>query len=321
MIKNKMIKYLNYNENRILYKNESDEIIEARIEVYENYTNSFMFSNNIDLYPYGEYFTYIPYVWKNISVNIYDRNNNELLNVFKISGNRKLNHYDDYGYLSNLFKIEKTKEIQRSLNDVIGEHFYTREYENFVDVEENDIVFDIGFNYGIFSLGALYKKAYKVYGFEPNIEIYNKIKNIYPEKDKVELFNYAVSDENKKISFYSLDNTVCSTISKEPSSDDNFKEYEVQCINLYDFIVQNNIEKIDFLKIDCEGEEYKVFESIPDDYFSKIRKIILEFHFNDGNMIYILTDKLNRTNFDWKFSNGVNFESEVGLIFAKNKNN
>ena len=49
----------------------------------------------------------------------------------------------------------------------------------------------------------------------------------------------------------------------------------------------------------------------------KIRKIILEFHWNDGEKIFIITDKLNRLDFDWVFSNGVNYESSGGLIFAK----
>jgi predicted RNA methylase len=41
------------------------------------------------------------------------------------------------------------------------------------------LVVDVGFNYGIFSLGALNYGASKVYGFEPNKNIYNVIKDIY----------------------------------------------------------------------------------------------------------------------------------------------
>lgn len=309
-----MIEYIKYENNRIYYKNNSDKIILVNIDVYDNYTNSFMFSNNLDLHPNGGYFTYIPFVWNITDVYFYDRTNNELLSHIKINGNKKLNQYDEYGYILRLFQMEKGKTIQGSLNQIVGEHFYTREYKNTIDVEEDDIVVDVGFNYGIFSLFALYNKAKKIYGFEPNIDIYNKIKNIYPENDKVEIYNYAVSDENKKITFYSTEDTVASSITESRT---NSKEYEVQCINLYDFIIQNNIEKIDFLKIDCEGEEYNIFKSIPDEYFLKIKKIMVEFHFNDGSKANILTDKLNKLNFQWQFSSNVNYNSEVGLIFAK----
>jgi FkbM family methyltransferase len=311
------IEFLKYENNRIYYRNITDDIIYVRIDVYDNYSNSFMFSNELDLGCNGEYFTYIPFVWNITEIYIYDRINNELLCNFNINGNRKLNEYDEYGYILRLFQLEKGKIIQSSLNQLVGEHFYNREYENIIDIEENDIVVDVGFNYGIFSLFALYNKAKKIYGFEPNKDIYNKIKNIYPEKDKVEIFNYAISDQNKKIIFYSTEDTVASSITM-PIFDS--KSYEVQCINLYDFIIENNIEKIDFLKIDCEGEEYRIFESIPDSIFSKIKKVMVEFHFNDGVKINILIDKLNRLNFEWYFSFNVNYNSDGGLIFAKNKN-
>ncbi len=308
-----MIEFIKIEDNRIYYKNNTDKNYSVTIEVYDNYTRGFMFFNELELNAGGQYFTYIPYIWNICEIFIYDNSNNELLFNYKIRGTKKLNLYDDYGYLLRLFDIYKNKKIQESLNHVIGEHFYRREYSDFVDVEEGDVIFDIGFNYGIFSLSVVDKSS-KIYGFEPNIEIYNKVKDIYPEQDKVKLFNFAVSDENKKVIFYSTEDTVCSTITEKL---DNSKQYEVQCINIYDFILENNIEKIDFLKIDCEGEEYKIFESIPDDFFLKIRKIILEFHWNDGEKIFIITDKLNRLDFDWVFSNGVNYESSGGLIFAK----
>lgn len=307
-----MIQLLRQENNRIYYITDTIYII--RIDVYDNYTNSFMFSNTLEVHPNYEYFTFIPFIWNITDIYFYNIKNNELITKFKIKGNKKLNEYDEYGYIHKLFQIEKGKTIQGSLHQIIGEHFFIREYKDFIDIDDGDVVFDIGFNYGIFSLFALYNNASKIYGFEPNIDIYNKINNIYPEKDRVEIFNYAVSDKYKKTIFYSTEDSVCSTISIQKNS----KQYEVQCINLYDFILQQNIEKIDFLKIDCEGEEYKIFESIPDDFFIKIKKIIVEFHIiNDESNINILTNKLDRLNFNWQFSNNANYNSEVGLIFAK----
>jgi FkbM family methyltransferase len=282
-----MIQFLNYENNRIIYKSDSPEIIPIRIEVYDNYTNSFMFSNELDLNPTVEFFTYIPFVWNIVEVYIYDRRNNEILCHHRIKGGKKLNEYDEYGYIQKLFQIEKNKVLQGSLNQVVGEHFFMREYINVFDIEEGDVVVDVGFNYGIFSLFALYNKASKIYGFEPNIDIYNTIKNIYPEPDRVEIYNYAVSDKNKKMTFYSTPDTVASTMS---FSKDGCKEYEVQCINLSDFIIEYNIEKIDFLKIDCEGEEYNV---------------------------NIIINKLEKNNFTWRFSHNVDYNSDVGLIYAQ----
>jgi hypothetical protein len=39
-------------------------------------------------------------------------------------------------------------------------------------------------------------------------------------------------------------------------------------------------DKIDFLKIDCEGAEKEIFEGLSDDNLKRIKKISLEFHKN-----------------------------------------
>jgi len=46
-----------------------------------------------------------------------------------------------------------------------------------------------------------------------------------------------------------------------------------------DFLFSQNIlEKIDFLKIDCEGAELDVIDGISDENLAKVSKIALEFH-------------------------------------------
>jgi len=41
---------------------------------------------------------------------------------------------------------------------------------------------------------------------------------------------------------------------------------------------ENGIDKIDFLKMDCEGSEYKILDNLPKDIFNRIITISLEFH-------------------------------------------
>ena len=43
----------------------------------------------------------------------------------------------------------------------------------------------------------------------------------------------------------------------------------------------NNIEECNFLKLDCEGAEYNIIDSLPNDYFTKIKKMIIEYHLAD----------------------------------------
>ena len=302
----------------IFYENVSNETIPVIVKVYESYTSGFIFYSELDLEPNVEYFTYIYPAWKNRLVLIYNRNTNELLTPFVIDGIKNLSDVDNFGYIKKLLNLEKDLFKQSGILDVLKEHHFDRQYQDYCDVEEGDIVVDIGFNYGIFSLGALYKGASKIYGLEPNLHVYNLVKNYYPEKDKVKIYNFAASDENKITKFNLGQNTLSSSLYDLVS--DYYESYEVQCVNMYDFLIFNLIEKIDFLKIDCEGAEYQIFEIIPDEYFKKIKKIHVEFHFNDGQKVIPIIDKLNRNGFEWKFEYGVNINSELGLIFAKNKN-
>jgi FkbM family methyltransferase len=199
---------------------------------------------------------------------------------------------------------------------ILNEIFYQKVYNNdFVCVAENDIVFDIGFNYGIFSLGAIYKGASRIYGFEPNKNIFEKLK-YYPRQDIVKIFNCAVSDTYETLTFYEGNNTLSSSIHNNV---EDFKEsYNVECVNFYDFIIKNNINKIDLLKIDCEGTEYEIINSIPDEFFKTIKKMHIEFHNNDGEKVKPIINKLNQNNFEWTFEHDKNINSNIGLIFAKN---
>jgi FkbM family methyltransferase len=314
-----MIKYSGISEDKksIFYTPTQECKMPLKIKVYDSYTEGFMFNSDIDV-EYGfKYYTYIPSSWKNRFVYIYDRNSGDLLAPFVIEGSDSLENYDRESYLKKLFKSEKSESRQSGIHDVLREHLFDRQYRNIVDIEEGDVVVDIGFNYGIFSLGALNRGASKIYGFEPNKNIYNVIKDIYPDRDKVIIYNYAVSNKNDNLIFYEGHNTLSSSL--EDNVNDYKESYEVTCVSFYDFMKENNIEKIDLLKIDCEGAEYEIFETIPDEYFSKINKIHVEFHFNDGEKVKPLINKLERNNFDWWFEQDRSILSDIGLIFAKRR--
>jgi len=315
-----MIKFIEYskNEKKIKYSNSTSEILPVRIDFYEGYTNSFMFSSSIDLGtdPNVYYYTYIPGRWKNMRAYFYHRDTNQLIAPFVFDGDINMKELDYENYLTKI-QSNNTPLQQLGVNDVLREHFSDRQYKDIVDVEDGDVVVDIGFNYGIFSLGAIKNGASKIYGFEPNRGVFKKLED-YPRKDIVRIFNYAVSDKYETLTFYEGNNTLGSSIF--PNVGDYKESYEVQCVNFYDFIVRNNITKIDFLKVDCEGTEYSIFESIPDEFFTTIKKIHVEFHNNFNQEVQQLIDKFERNGFEWQYEFGKDINSEIGLIFAKRRN-
>ena len=137
-------------------------------------------------------------------------------------------------------------------------------------VEANSIVFDIGANAGFLSLpfAKVHVNKGKVYAYEPekdvfeqlkrNIEL-NRLKNIIP-------LSIALQDDanKEKITFYKrktidgdfLENRGLSSL--EPISLHRVDEYIIECSTIDKEMEKRKIPRLDFIKIDVEGSEYKV---------------------------------------------------------------
>jgi FkbM family methyltransferase len=301
----------------VYYTNITDQIIPLKIEVYECSTNTLIFTNEIDAHPHIQYYTYMPQAWKNRKVLIYNKKNNNLILPLWIDGMVNISEVDKFGYIKKLFEIEKNPDSQLAIHATLSEHFMDKKYGSYVDVGEGDVVIDIGFNYGVFALRSLYKGASKIFGFEPNLNVFEVCEKVYTDKNKVEIFNFAIGGKNEIKKFQIGQSSLTSSTYGEV--EDFVTSYDVYSVSIVDFLFFNGVEKIDFLKVDCEGSEYEIFESIPDSIFLQIKKIHVEFHYNDGLKVKSIIDKLNRNGFEWKFDGDSNEKSVIGMIYAKQK--
>ena len=50
------------------------------------------------------------------------------------------------------------------------------------------------------------------------------------------------------------------------------------CLSLAKIMDDNQVQGVDYLKMDCEGGEYEIFRSMEADHWQRIRRIALEFH-------------------------------------------
>jgi FkbM family methyltransferase len=145
---------------------------------------------------------------------------------------------------------------------IIGEIFERRCYEQFFEVEENDIVLDVGASVGPFTYSILNKKPKQVYCFEPSEREFKTLtKNVK---------GFAVIPIPKGIS-----NT-----NSIVESDMLFGgETEMETITFSKFINLYNIEKIDFIKTDCEGGEYDIFTQDNLVFLkNNVKKVVGEWH-------------------------------------------
>lgn len=91
-----------------------------------------------------------------------------------------------------------------------------------------------------------------------------------------------------------------------------FKE-SIEAIGLKEIIDMFNGENINFLKMDCEGCEYKVLRSISEEYFSRILNLNLEYHHG----LQDIPELLNREGFDISITEN---DKLMGYITARRKN-
>jgi len=187
----------------------------------------------------------------------------------------------------NIFKVKYPESV--TYHEV-----YTREdyVKGVCRVEPGDIVVDCGGNIGIFTSFALDMGASRVFSFEPFPNNYELNKKNNPNAQVFNLAVSNVSDETIELLYTHTGNGGHSIIETEFDRDPGHYEHKnifVKTITLDDIITQNFIDHIDFLKVDTEGAELKIFEGLSNDNLNKIRCIALEYHhsvFNYDESVY-----------------------------------
>lgn len=287
-------------DNKIYFQNFGPNIKKAKVVIRDNCSNLFM----------GKYdltFKKDTIVWiKPFFANLYDINFKEFLVEFYNNNDKIL-----YSvivpvkdcYPPDNFKFDNSTKDTTWIN--YYEMFYRKIYDDFIQEVNGGVAVDIGANRGIFTRYALKKGYNKCYSIEPSSDSFLDLCRTFGSDTNVLLFNNAISDsDGVEILYVPKDAASLSSFDIEKATNNNgndyYKDYAkipVKTFSLGSFISCNQISFIDLLKVDIEGAEYKVFESIDENILrDKIDKIILEFHFNDGRIEKII-EKLKKCGF------------------------
>lgn len=144
------------------------------------------------------------------------------------------------------------------------EIFVDKIYERYVQVEEGDVVFDIGASLGPFTYSILDKNPSQVFSFEPS---YGEFKTLVlnTRHGNVTHINKGISSVVGEFNFTGVFDLT-----------GNHKLYSTTFKKV---IEDYNIQKIDFLKTDCESGEYDIF-TLENLFWIKnnVRKISGEWH-------------------------------------------
>ena len=153
-------------------------------------------------------------------------------------------------------------------------HILDKEEINFVDYVYNSVdkknkltVFDVGCNRGLFIDLFLSKPLTSdIHCFEPIDRLFKDLSVKYGTKEGITLNKLCVSDDNKKVTFHELvspETDGCSSTIERPVFKErgwDYKSYEVESVSIDSYCKNNNIEHIDFIKIDVEGGEFLVLK-------------------------------------------------------------
>ncbi len=159
--------------------------------------------------------------------------------------------------------------------EIWDEQMYTpKNYQ----IGAHDIVFDLGANVGNFAMYAANRTDGIVYAFEPvpkNFDLlqqnihHNQLANVMPVKA-------AVTDRKGTATIHVSDVDTAHSVTHKAFSQAG--DIEVQTVDLESFCNEKNVDRIHFLKIDCEGAEYDIIAQMTDAMLSRIDTIAMEHH-------------------------------------------
>ena len=151
--------------------------------------------------------------------------------------------------------------------DKICEHTFIKKL-----IKNNSIVLDLGANRGEFSKTISEKFGCKVYAVEPVPRLFELIE----ETAFVKKVLAAAASKSGILDIYLPEDECATTYNKKRGV--NEKSIKVEAFSLGDLMRKFGINKIDLIKMDIEGEEIPILESLEPEELRKINQWTIEFH-------------------------------------------
>jgi FkbM family methyltransferase len=171
------------------------------------------------------------------------------------------------------FQLFKTDVCFQVANDI----FAGITYPNVPFVNGVKTILDIGANVGAASVYfAMTYPAAQVYAFEPGSDALSLLQgNVEPLRN-VSVFPFGLYSSSKTLSLFhgkndSVESSVWSTTRTDCRSE------QIRLVNASQFLSEHGIESIDILKIDTEGCEVPILESLGG-YLPGVKVLYVEYH-------------------------------------------
>lgn len=212
-------------------------------------------------------------------------------------------------------------------------------YKNKIDLK---YIIDVGSHHGeTINLFLKYFKPKKIYSFEASPQNYIILKKNYIKLDQnlkktIQIENIALGKNNRIQSFNQIHESSSSTFNKiniksnyflrkkfflgMGQDKDFFKKIELKIISLDSYFLENNLKKIDLLKIDTEGFEYEILQGFQEN-MKNVNYILFEHHYDDmirkNYKFKDISKLLKHNNFKLVYKTKMPFRKSFEYIFGK----
>lgn len=167
---------------------------------------------------------------------------------------------------------ERNKAIWYSIN---GDKTLRVEYP----LNSNSIVFDLGGYEGDWAAEIAARYNCTIFVFEPVKHFYTTIQNRFKNNPKIKIFPFGLSAKNEVISISVMNESSSIYRDKTKYHPQNTEKESIHLQAFSDFIREQNIHFIDLMKINIEGGEYDLLESlISSEDIKKIDNLQVQFH-------------------------------------------
>jgi FkbM family methyltransferase len=156
------------------------------------------------------------------------------------------------------------------------------------DLGAGGVVVDIGANIGVFSLLAAGRQGRRVFAFEPHPENIRFLRRNLSANQlvNVTVCESAVSDLSGWQRLYVNTNPAGHSLYATGAVNGGSYDVRIPTTTLPEIMDTHHLDRVDFLKIDCEGSEGAILLSTPAAYLKRIGRLAIEFHDNVSAIVH-----------------------------------
>jgi len=141
------------------------------------------------------------------------------------------------------------------------------------DLNEDSVVIDLGGYTGVWGQQIINKYNPNMYILEPIEQFYNVLVDKFSSNNKVHLMNVGVSTENK------MDKLFVSTDASSSTFNSHRGAVEVEFYDLETVLNKWNLNIVDLVQINIEGDEYPLLEDmLKTGIINKFKNIQIQYH-------------------------------------------